>query len=68
MGLVLPLQSVFLNILHYILPRYSKFAINPLTPLFISLRPYGDMPKELVWGKSFIGADKYNIKLERRNH
>ena len=31
MGLVLPLQSAFLDILQQILPRYSKFAINPDT-------------------------------------
>jgi len=34
-----------------------------------SLKPYGDMPKELVWDmNAFIGASKYEIKLEKRDH
>lgn len=34
-----------------------------------SLKPYGDMPKEMVWDKfAFIGKDKYEMKLERRDH
>ena len=33
------------------------------------LKPYGDMPKELVWDmNAFIGASKYEIKLEKRDH
>ena len=36
---------------------------------FISLKPYGDMPREMVWDKfAFIGKDKYEMKLERRDH
>ena len=35
----------------------------------ISLKPYGDMPREMVWDKfAFIGKDKYEMKLERRDH
>jgi len=34
-----------------------------------NLKPYGDMPQDLVWSQnSFIGSDKYNFKLERREH
>merc|ERR1712061_644109 len=34
-----------------------------------SVKPYGDMPKELVWDmNAFIGASKYEIKLEKRDH
>ena len=37
--------------------------------LIISLKPYGDMPKEMVWDKfAYIGKDKYEMKIERRDH
>ena len=36
---------------------------------FVSLKPYGDMPRVMVWDKfAFIGKDKYEMKLERRDH
>ena len=47
----------------------SKEIFTGFTTFLASLKPYGDMPKEMVWDKfAYIGKDKYEMKIERRDH
>ena len=49
--------------------KVYDFHRNLKVTSFVSLKPYGDMPKVMVWDKfAFIGKDKYEMKLERRDH
>ena len=48
---------------------YAYMLSRTLLTLLFSLKPYGDMPKQMVWDlEAFIGKNEYKICLERREH
>ena len=48
---------------------YAYMLSRTLLTLLFSLKPYGDMPKQMVWDlEAFIGKTEYKICLERREN